>query len=239
MTTRYDQISTNLTIVREQIINAAIACRRKPEAITLIVVTKNFPVSDCEILYQLGEREFGENRDQEGRLKSEALPSDIGWHFQGQIQSNKINSIVSWATTIHSLTEFSHAQRINSLKSSADKEKVFIQINFDDDANEEANASPSRNRGGVKPGLLTDLLVQIHPLSNLEVVGLMTVAPLNHPSKFAFERLFNVQQELVRNYPTISQLSFGMSNDFESAIACGATHLRIGSSILGERLTLN
>jgi pyridoxal phosphate enzyme (YggS family) len=239
MTTRYEQISTNLTIVREQIINAAIACRRKPEAITLIVVTKNFPVSDCEILYQLGEREFGENRDQEGRLKSEALPSDIGWHFQGQIQSNKINSIVSWATTIHSLTEFSHAQRINSLKSSADKEKVFIQINFDDDANEEANASPSRNRGGVKPGLLTDLLVQIHPLSNLEVVGLMTVAPLNHPSKFAFERLFNIQQELVRNYPTISQLSFGMSSDFESAIACGATHLRIGSSILGERLTLN
>lgn len=238
MTSRYDQISTNLTLVREQIINAAIASKRKPEAITLIVVTKNFPVSDCEILYQLGEREFGENRDQEGRLKSKDLPSDVRWHFQGKIQSNKINSIVSWATTIHSLTEFSHAQRINSLKFSTNNQKVFIQVNLDDEVSEQAGSSHPRNRGGVKPELLPQLLVQLRSLSNLEVIGLMTVAPLNHPAKFAFEKLFNIQQELVYNFPTIRQLSCGMSGDFESAIACGATHLRIGSSILGERLTL-
>ncbi len=103
-----------------------------PEHVTLIVVTKTFPLSDVEILYELGERNFGENRDGEGREKSEALPDDAIWHFQGGVQSNKLRSIVGWSDYIHSLDDLSHAKKISELALQMDKQqKCFIQINLD------------------------------------------------------------------------------------------------------------
>ncbi|MFM8868688.1 MAG: YggS family pyridoxal phosphate-dependent enzyme, partial [Candidatus Nanopelagicus sp.] len=103
---RIDEISKNLSDVREKISSAAIKAGRAPAEITLIAVTKTFPTTDLQILYDLGLREFGENRDQEAAKKVELLPSDITWHFQGGIQSNKLKSICSWASVIHSVDQY-------------------------------------------------------------------------------------------------------------------------------------
>ena len=110
---RVDEIRENLDTVRAKIDAAAAKAGRSTDEITLIAVTKSFPLSDLEILYSLGVRQFGENRDQEASSKVEQLPSDINWHFQGQIQSNKLKSITSWASYIHSVDQLKYAQIIS------------------------------------------------------------------------------------------------------------------------------
>ena len=113
---RRQEIEENLNQVRKNIADAASKSGRNPDDINLIVVTKTFPVSDLEILYSLGLREFGENRDQEASVKAKALPQDINWHFQGGIQSNKLKSICNWASVIHSVDQFKYAQIISEKK---------------------------------------------------------------------------------------------------------------------------
>ena len=110
---RKQEIEDNLNQVRQKIAAAAAKNGRNQNEINLIVVTKTFPISDLEILYSLGLREFGENRDQEASVKAEALPKDINWHFQGGIQSNKLKSICSWASVVHSVDQFKYAQIIS------------------------------------------------------------------------------------------------------------------------------
>ena len=107
------EIKENLEIVREKISESASKAGRDPKDINLIVVTKTFGIEDLEILYELGVREFGENRDQEARKKVGQLPQDINWHFQGQIQSNKLKSICTWASFIHSVDQLNHARIIS------------------------------------------------------------------------------------------------------------------------------
>ena len=114
---RRQEIEENLNQVRKSIADAASKSARNPDDINLIVVTKTFPISDLEILYSLGLREFGENRDQEASVKAKALPQDINWHFQGGIQSNKLKSICNWASVIHSVDQFKYAQIISEQKS--------------------------------------------------------------------------------------------------------------------------
>ena len=222
---RKDQILSNLESVKEKISAAAQAAGRSPSEITLIAVTKTFPVSDLEILYELGVRNFGENRDQEAAPKVSALPADITWHFQGGIQSNKLKSISNWASVIHSVDKFKYAQMISQF--SVDKTKeIFIQVSLD---------TLPQSREGVDPADLMQLAEQIMSLPNLEVKGLMAVAPLDQPTEQAFVRLQQIQQKFIQLYPAASSLSSGMSGDYELAISLGATHVRIGSSILGNR----
>ena len=222
---RKDQILSNLELVKEKITSAAQAAGRAPSEITLIAVTKTFPVSDLEILYELGVRNFGENRDQEAAPKVGALPADITWHFQGGIQSNKLKSISNWASVIHSVDKFKYAQMISQF--SVDKTKeIFIQVSLD---------TLPQSREGVDPADLMQLAEQIMSLPNLEVKGLMAVAPLDQPTEQAFVRLQQIQQKFIQLYPAASSLSSGMSGDYELAISLGATHVRIGSSILGNR----
>ena len=222
---RKDQILSNLESVKEKISTAAQAAGRAPSEITLIAVTKTFPVSDLEILYELGVRNFGENRDQEAAPKVGALPADITWHFQGGIQSNKLKSISNWASVIHSVDKFKYAQMISQF--SVDKTKeIFIQVSLD---------TLPQSREGVDPADLMQLAEQIMSLPNLEVKGLMAVAPLDQPTEQAFVRLQQIQQKFIQLYPAASSLSSGMSGDYELAISLGATHVRIGSSILGNR----
>ena len=114
---RSDEIAKALHEVRENI----------PSGATLIVVTKTFPLSDVEILYQLGERNFGENRDEEGALKSAGIAEDAFWHFQGGIQSKKIRSIVSWADLIHSLDDLSHARKIDEAARGLGKRQAVLR----------------------------------------------------------------------------------------------------------------
>jgi hypothetical protein len=222
---RKDQILSNLESVKEKISAAAQAAGRSPSEITLIAVTKTFPVSDLEILYELGVRNFGENRDQEAAPKVGVLPADITWHFQGGIQSNKLKSISNWASVIHSVDKFKYAQMISQFSVGKTKE-IFIQVSLD---------TLPQSREGVDPADLMQLAEQIMSLPNLEVKGLMAVAPLDQPTEQAFVRLQQIQQKFIQLYPAASSLSSGMSGDYEFAISLGATHVRIGSSILGNR----
>lgn len=219
------EIEENLSLVTEKIAAAAAKSGRNSKEIKLIVVTKTFPVSDLETLYTLGLREFGENRDQEASVKANALPKDINWHFQGRIQSNKLKSICSWASVIHSVDQFKYAQIISEQPSEKPRQ-IFIQVSLD---------QPPESRGGVNPEKLIDLASKISSLSNIKILGLMAVGPVNQEAEPAFARLQKIQASFLTQFKDAFFLSAGMSGDYELAIAYGATHLRIGSSILGIR----
>ena len=222
MSNRIQELSANLDSIRARISAAAQSSGRSADEITLIVVTKTFPASDVQILYDLGARDFGENRDQEASVKSVELPEDCRWHFQGQIQSNKLKSIAEWADVLHSLDDIAHAKKLSSLVSTKD---IFVQVSLDN----------LPNRGGVLPNLLPEFLEEISEFTNLNVRGLMAVAPLGEDPAGAFKRLKELSDQVVKSHPKVHEISAGMSNDFEAAISQGATHIRIGSQILGVR----
>jgi pyridoxal phosphate enzyme (YggS family) len=238
MSSRGQAISENLVMVRSRIRSAAESVERDPDLITLIAVTKNFPVSDLRILYDLGIRQFGENRDQEALAKVDELPSDVDWHFQGQLQSNKLRSISSWAGTIHSLDQISHANKLAQVRAEKSGQvarlKVFIQVNL----KPEGIGAAKLSRGGVQPDGLAQLTEKVLALEELELLGLMAVAPLASDPLTTFATLAEIHQNWLHLAPGSRFLSCGMSGDFEAAIRAGATHLRIGSSILGQRQPL-
>jgi len=217
---RQSQIAAALADVRGRI----------PADVTLIVVTKTFPASDVEILYQLGERNFGENRDSEGSEKSLHLPEDSIWHFQGASQSNKLRSIVQWSDFIHSLDDISHARKISSLADEANKKQnCFIQINLDPEINENSQ------RSGISIDELDSFAEAAAAMTGITVVGVMGVGPLNADPRPAFATLEKASQALQKTIPGATFISGGMSGDFEIALQYGATHVRVGSSILGSR----
>ena len=222
---RTSEITANLNDVKAKIASAALKAGRDADEITLIVVTKTFPVSDLEILYSLGVREFGENRDQEAVEKVAKLPSNINWNFQGGIQSNKLKSISTWAGCIHSVDKLKYAQIISEQNIGKPKE-IFIQVSLD---------QPPESRGGVDPKKLIDIASEITKLPGISLKGLMAVAPLDLPEEQAFLKLKEIQADFVAVFKGAKYLSAGMSGDYEMAISHGATHLRIGSSILGNR----
>ena len=220
MINRRDEITRNLQEVKERISSAAKSAGRDPAEIQLIVVTKTFPISDIEILRELGESNFGENRDQEAGPKAEAISAT--WHFQGQIQSNKIKSICQWADVIHSI---SSEKEILKFAQSPRKHQVFLQVSLDG----------QEGRGGASQTDLTQLADLVNQSNNLELLGLMAVAPLGLEPIKAFADLAQINQGFASQYPNSKYLSAGMSGDFEAAIKYGATHVRVGSSILGSR----
>ena len=220
MSTRKEEITRNLQGVKEGINRAAQSAGRDPADIELIVVTKTFPVSDIEILRDLGETNFGENRDQEAGPKAEIISAT--WHFQGQIQSNKIKSICQWADVIHSI---SSEKEILKFAQSERKHQLFLQVSLDGQA----------GRGGASPAELAQLADLVNESNNLELMGLMAVAPLGIEPEKAFADLAQINQGFQSQFPNSKYLSAGMSGDFEAAIKFGATHIRVGSSILGSR----
>ena len=220
MSDRKAEITRNLQEVKERINAAAKSVNRDPAEINLIVVTKTFPISDIEILRELGESNFGENRDQEAGPKAELISAT--WHFQGQIQSNKIKSICQWADVVHSI---SNEKEILKFGQSPRKHQVFLQVSLDG----------QEGRGGASPAELSQLADLINESNNLDLLGLMAVAPLGIEPMKAFADLAQINQGFVGQYPNSKFLSAGMSGDFETAIKYGATHIRVGSSILGSR----
>ena len=220
MSDRKAEIARNLQEVKERIIGAAKSANRDPNEIELIVVTKTFPISDIEILRELGETNFGENRDQEAGPKAEIISAT--WHFQGQIQSNKIKSICQWADVIHSI---SSEKEILKFAQSERKHQVFLQVSLDG----------QEGRGGASPAELAQLADLVNESNNLELLGLMAVAPLGVEPMKAFADLAQINQGFAGQFPNSKFLSAGMSGDFEAAIKYGATHIRVGSSILGSR----
>ena len=221
MTSRYDEIASNLDRVREAVKSAATSAARKYEDITLIAVTKTFPVSDVHILASLDVHHYGENRDSDAAPKAAAVPGT--WHFQGQIQSNKLKSIASWAHVIHSLDEIRHFQVIE--KSAPHPLEIFCQVSLDG----------SEGRGGVSEQKLYELAQAIEKSATHTLQGLMAVAPLGIDPSDAFSKLSAIHKAFMADFPKANKLSAGMSGDYKEAIAHGATHIRIGSSILGSR----
>ena len=220
MSNRKIEIAKNLQDVKDRIHRAADLAGRDPAEIELIVVTKTFPITDIEILSELGEHNFGENRDQEAAPKAQEISAT--WHFQGQIQSNKIKSIAEWADVIHSI---SSAKEILKFAQSPRKHQIFLQVSLDG----------KEGRGGAQPDELAALAELVNESNNLELMGLMAVGPLGVEPDRAFSDLALINQGFSANFPNARYLSAGMSGDFESAIIHGATHIRVGSSILGSR----
>jgi len=218
---RRSEIAGNLEAVREQISLAADRAGRSANEITLIAVTKTFPASDVEILKDLGVTNFGENRDSDAAPKAAGI-SGI-WHFQGQIQSNKLKSITSWANVLHSLDQIRHFEVIEKI--APHPLDIFCQVSLDG----------SEGRGGVSENKLFELAQAIEKSETHRLLGLMAVAPLGADPADAFSKLSLIHKAFMADFPKANKLSAGMSGDFKEAIAHGATHIRVGSQILGSR----
>lgn len=211
---RREELAENLASVQARITNPAV---------TLIVVTKTFPASDVEILHGLGVSNFGENRNEEGLEKSSVV--DATWHYQGEIQSRKLRDIAQWADVIHSLDTASHIAKLDSVADGSID--VFLQLSLDGD--------PAR--GGVIESELPALADVVLSSSHLQLKGLMSVPPVAADARTAFTEIAAIHRRFITRYPAATSLSAGMSGDFEIAVDCGATHIRVGSSILGSRTT--
>jgi pyridoxal phosphate enzyme (YggS family) len=224
MKTRKDAIAENLQNVRRGIDEVAIAAGRVPSDITLIVVTKTYPASDIEILHSLGITNIGENRDQEARSKYPLVNAELSWHHIGQLQRNKVKSVLTWADVIHSIDR---SDLVMEVGRRADRPvDIFLQVSLDSD---------SIGRAGALESELKRLGDTCAQFEYLRLQGLMAVAPLQVPAARAFERLREIHLKFMEDFPHASALSAGMSQDYEEAIKFGATHVRIGSSILGSR----
>jgi len=193
----------------------------KPE---LIAVTKTYPVSDVEILQKLGLSNFGENRNEEGVEKSAQV--NARWHYQGEIQGKKLRSISSWAQVIHSLDSLEHATKLNRILEESDsKIELFLQLSLD--------GNPER--GGVIAPELISLAQAVSDMSRLTLLGVMSVPPAEAPAKEAFMEIAAFHQHFISLFPQSPYLSAGMSGDYMIALEHGATHIRVGSKILGQR----
>lgn len=216
----------------DSIATAANSANRDSKQITLVVVTKNHPHQLVHDLLALGARDFGENRDQEAGPKAKQIASEsnerFNWHFIGQLQTNKVKSVLEYADILHSLDRPSLLDELQ--KRTVEREnpfKVFVQVNMTDDP----------ERGGVNPEDLMAFAERVLSSPGLELVGLMGVGGLEVAPELEFERLAALSVELQKLAPGANRLSMGMSGDFETAIAYGATHLRIGTAITGNRPT--
>jgi pyridoxal phosphate enzyme (YggS family) len=225
MSDRKAELSRSLADVRARILDATAKASRRLEEVTLIAVTKTYPANDVEILHELGVSNFGENRNAEGQEKSALVSAH--WHYQGQIQSNKIAAISSWAQTVHSLDDLSHVAKFDrAVGEIPDKRlNIFIQISLDGDS----------TRAGVRGGELIAIGQAISSAKNLDLIGLMVVPPVQAEPEKAFSEVAELAQRFRQEFPKAQSLSAGMSGDFEIAIAHGATHIRVGSQILGPR----
>ena len=193
----------------------------KPE---LIVVTKTYPISDVEILHKLGVRNFGENRNEEGIEKSSQV--NARWHYQGEIQGKKLRSISSWAQVIHSLDSLEHATKLNRILEESDsKLELFLQLSLD--------GNPQR--GGVIAQELIALAQAVSNMGHLTLLGVMSVPPADAPAKEAFMEIAAFHKRFLSLFPQSPYLSAGMSGDYMIALEHGATHIRVGSKILGQR----
>lgn len=226
---RKDELVSNLQSVRSEITRACEQNNRDPNDITLIAVTKNFPASDIRLLNDLGVSDFGESRVQEFSQKYEEVKDLVStWHFIGQVQSNKIREITRMSDVVHSIDSAQHIERFNNQAEKAGRVvDLLIQINLDPDY---PNA-----RGGVSAEEAEDLATLIHRLGNVNLGGLMFIASPHVDVKCAFQSFAEVLSVFKERHPSAQIVSAGMSADVQEAIRIGATHLRIGSKLLGNR----
>lgn len=219
-----ETLAERLALVRAGIADAAAGAGRSVAELTTIVVTKFQPASLVRELYALGVREVGENRHQEAQAKSAELADlDLGWNFIGQLQSKKARQVRAYAHSVHSLDRASVIEALGS----ADGTTIdcFVQLNLTDDP----------GRGGVHDAELEKTAELVLSTPGLALFGVMAVAPLGEEPRTAFARVRAASDRIRLLAPEARFISAGMSGDYRQAILEGATHLRIGSAITGNR----
>ncbi|WPD19882.1 YggS family pyridoxal phosphate-dependent enzyme [Thermaerobacter composti] len=227
-------IAERVAAVRERIAAAAARAGRDPGAVTLVAVSKSVPVAAMREAYAAGIRHFGENRAQEARDKFPAFGDDVHWHFVGRLQTNKVKYIVRHCHLLHSLDRVALAQEVDRRASRCGRVLPCLV---------EVNVAGEATKAGLPPEKVIPFLQQVAGRPGLRVVGLMTVAPrADNPEEVrpVFRRLRQLLEEAAercRDLPGIEMrhLSMGMTDDFEVAVEEGATIVRIGRAIFGER----
>jgi pyridoxal phosphate enzyme (YggS family) len=227
--TRRDELAANLDAVRRRIEEAATTAGRDPAEVTLIAVTKYFPASDVRLLAELGVTDVGENRHQEAQDKAaECRDLDLRWHFIGGLQSTKAAAVTSYADVVESVDR---AKLVNPLNRGAHERgrdvDVLLQVSLDPPGRE--------GRAGAHVEDLESLAAAVEEAGMLRLRGLMAVAPLGEDPDAAFARLAAIRADFLRDHPDATVLSAGMSGDLEAAVTHGATHVRVGSAVLGPR----
>ncbi|SDZ07753.1 hypothetical protein SAMN05444365_105204 [Micromonospora pattaloongensis] len=239
---RRAELADNLAGVRARVADACAAAGRDPASVALIAVTKTYPASDVALLAGLGVTDVGENRDQEAAAKAAAVAAagaTVRWHFVGQLQRNKSRSVVGYADVVQSVDSVRLAAALAEAArrhrpASRPPLDVLVQVSIDGD--------PAR--GGALPDAadpdrgLWPVAEAVAGTDALRLAGLMAVAPLGWPPESAFDRLAAIAARVRADFPGATLLSAGMSADLEAAIAHGATHVRVGSALLGMRSTL-
>jgi len=220
-----ESVADRLETVRAGVAEAAAQAGRDPAGITTVVITKLHPVSLVRELYALGVRDFGENRHQDAQGKAAELSDlDLTWHFVGQLQSKKARQAAAYVRVIHSLDRDSVVDALRSDERTID---AFVQLNLTTDA----------ARGGVPDDALEQLVARVVATNGIRLLGVMAVAPLGEEPRAAFARLRAASDRVRAIDPAAEFISAGMSGDYREAILEGATHLRIGSTITGNRPT--
>ncbi len=229
---RRTELGEALAAVRERINRACVAADREPAGITLIAVTKFFPATDIALLHELGIRHVGENRDQDAAPKiallDRAVRARLTVHFIGQLQSNKTGHVVKYADCVQSIDRGKLVGALDRSAQAADRHlDVLVQVDLGQDS--------AAGRGGADPDDVPQLCDQVAEAEALRLTGLMAVAPQDADPAAAFARLRELADVIRADHPGAERLSAGMSGDLEQAVAAGATHLRVGSAILGSR----
>lgn len=223
-------LRANLDLVDRRISAGCAAVGRDPGEVTLVVITKTYPASDVELLAGLGIRDVGENRDQEAAPKH-AVCAYLGltWHFVGRLQSNKAHSVARYADLVHSVDRASLVRALGrSARAQGRTVDCLVQVSLDGDP----------HRGGVVVADVPVLADTIAGEEGLRMRGLMAVAPLGMSARRSFAVLPPLRQRLLADHPDAVVISAGMSGDLEEALAEGATHLRVGTAVLGARRPL-
>jgi pyridoxal phosphate enzyme (YggS family) len=229
VTDRRTELADSLAVLRRRIEAGCVAADRDPAGVTLIAVTKTFPASDVRLLADLGITDVGENRDSDASAKhAESQDLPLRWHMVGQVQRNKAKSVSKYADVVHSIDRDRLVTALGEAAAAAGRTiTALVQVNLD--------PTPVAGRGGAAPAQIPDLAAAIEAAAGLRLGGLMAVAPHAEDPDPAFARLAALAAELQRTYPAAVMVSAGMSGDLEAALRHGATHLRVGTALLGDR----
>jgi PLP dependent protein len=229
VTDRRTELANSLAVLRRRIEAGCVAADRDPAGVTLIAVTKTFPASDVRLLADLGITDVGENRDADAAAKhAESVDLGLRWHMVGQVQRNKARSVSAYADVVHSVDRLRLVSALGDAAAAAGRViTALVQVNLDPAAD--------AGRGGAQPAQVPDLASAIEAAAGLRLGGVMAVAPLGAAPYAAFARLAVVAAELRQAHPAAVMVSAGMSGDFEAALRHGATHLRVGTALLGDR----
>jgi pyridoxal phosphate enzyme (YggS family) len=231
---RRAELAANLADFTARVHASCAHAGREPGEITLVAVTKTFPASDVRLLADLGIIDVGENRDQEASAKhAECGGLALRWHFVGGLQRNKCRSVARYADVVHSIDRPELVDALGTAAVAAERTiGVLIQVSLD------PAAADSGGRHGAVPAAVAALADRAEAAAGLTLEGVMAVAPLGADPGEAFARLARIAAQVRADHPSATVISAGMSADFESAIAHGATHLRVGTALLGRRSTL-